>query len=53
MMRCKCGKWSNYGFTCTSCRMAVSVVDTDEDEANVEDAPSEEELETDLDEETE
>ncbi len=51
MIKCRCGKWSNYGLTCASCRVSVSVVETDDGEGDVEEVtPDEEEL--DLEEES-
>ena len=29
MIRCKCGRYTNYGVTCTSCRMSFSLIKED------------------------
>jgi hypothetical protein len=31
MIRCKCGKFTNYGLTCTSCRTTYSFLQKDYD----------------------
>lgn len=49
MLRCRCGKFTNYGITCTSCRTQNSIIqnsyDDDEEETSEEEEEPTESLE--------
>lgn len=32
MVRCKCGRWTNFGITCSQCRVSTVIIPHDSDE---------------------
>ena len=43
MIRCRCGRWTNFGFTCASCNVTKTFAFDDEEEEKVEEDEKEEE----------
>lgn len=51
MVRCKCGRWTNAGITCTQCRVSAPIVPEGYDRDEPEDIPATDETLTEIPEE--
>jgi hypothetical protein len=51
MVRCKCGRWTNAGITCTQCRVSAPIVPEGYDRDEPEDLPATDETLTEISEE--
>ena len=44
MVRCKCGRWTNFGITCSQCRVSTVIIPHESDEEPEEIPAADEEL---------